>query len=195
VVDTQNVHDSGVTQSVHDTLMTWQASAPPREDPSIRRAISHLPPSTKKDNALLVLDRMEASDTPLVRSQLTESQVLSLAWNQRQRLQVSDADAVDLLVDRLNDAIEHDHIVCTTGRVTRVIDMWSGVDDTVRLSTRQQQLSAFKDTVDATMATWTPDERRAWDQSDTATEVPLLRASLLASVAHFPDHEAWIDAL
>lgn len=180
--DTQNVHDPGVTQSVHDVLSQWRLGT---SDWSYRQVLKALPDSNKKETALLVLDRMDTSTEPLVRSQLTEAEILALAWAQRKRLGVSDHDAAELLQDRLNDAVEDGGVVCTTGRVTRVIDMWSGIDvqlqtQAVRDATKQEHLHDTRRRIEETIAAWPVADQQAWTDAHAAMDVPHLRTQLLA---------------
>lgn len=213
VLNHQNVHNSGVTGGVHETLSRFSrlhphAQGPESVEQNVRqiRALLHAQPeSDRKHDALRVLDRMESSTTPLVRSQLTEAQILSILWERRHDLRVDDQQAIDLLADRLADSVENGNIVCTTGRVTHAVDMWSGVDDTVRLQTKEQEkqerLRRVQELSQQSVALMHPNDQRRWNEGDQIDDLRkrvtdhVLSQMPMQATGHADEIRTWIDSL
>lgn len=216
VVNHQNVHNSGVTQSVAETLQHYRYLNPNAiYDTSVQQSIqqvrqlilsSQKAPEDQKQRALQTLDRIETSETPLVRTGLTESQILSLVWNRRHDLRMTDDQSIDLLIDRLSDSVEHGHVVCTTGRVSHMVDTWSGIDDRVKLQTveqrKQERLTAVQQHVNDMVGLFHPNDQRRWnDATDDITDLRnritqhvMLRMGPLSEPEQ-QEIRSWIDAL
>lgn len=215
VVNHQNVHNSGVTQSVAETLQHYRLLNPNAlYDTTVQQSlqeIRHLIVSgnaaeDKKRRALQTLDRIETSDTPLVRTGMTESQILSLVWNRRRDLHMTDENSIDLLIDRLSDSIEHGHVVCTTGRVSHLVDTWSGIDDRVKLQTmeqrKQERLTMVQQHVNDMINLFHPNDQRRWNEADDditdlrnrITQHVLLRMGPQSDTEQ-AEIRSWIDAL
>lgn len=213
VLHQQNVHNSGVTSSVHDILMKYHRMYPMSSDAQtvqahmadIRNRITNHPDRERSRVALQVLDRMESSVTPLVRSGLTESQILSLVWSRKHDLNTSPEQTIELLIDRLNDCIEHQSIVCTTGRVTHVIDTWSGIDQEVKLRTKEQakeeRLRNVQRLVSECVSRMHPIDQKRWNEEHAGIEDLRKRvtdytlAHMNVGSDHMNEVQQWIQSL
>jgi hypothetical protein len=80
--------------------------------------------------ATTALDAMERSTTPLSSVQSTEAEILHMAWRHSQHFP---KQAKVNIVEQLADCVQKTQVVCTTGRVTRVVAAFEGLDDKVEL--------------------------------------------------------------
>jgi hypothetical protein len=137
VNDSQNVHDSGVSSSIKQsvqalkehTKITKSISETRKE---IRDYLLALPECDKKRNALKTLNFMEKHNAYIIACDMHELEILQLVWNRIQQSAPKEK-MEENLVDELAEAVENDKVVCTTGRYTRLIDSLNFVDPLVKV--------------------------------------------------------------
>jgi len=140
--DTQNVHDSSLIRSVKQSIKNLQNSTNLSINLSdslrnLRSFIQSKPECDRKENSLRTLDSMEKNHEPLVAFELKESDLLHLVWNRINNNHSENKNNLkDNLYDQLANGIEHDKVVCTTGRFTRVLDSLNVLDDQVSIKSR-----------------------------------------------------------
>lgn len=132
--DPHNTHDSGVTASVKASYRDLKHSVYPFSVPveQCLKEIRELCVEQNRADALKTLDTIEKS-TSLVSALDDESEacVLCTVYN---RFTQQGYDT-DLLLQRLSDCVEGS-VVCTSGRVTRIVDSLNVVDPLVSIKPR-----------------------------------------------------------
>ena len=136
-----NVHDHSVIATIRQSLSKLQAETTPLDRnrgqclQEIRRYLSTRPDNDKKTDAIQALDGMERSYLPLSFTDLKEVDALALVWNRIHSDRHSDKPHVlkENLADELSECIEHDKLVCATGRMTRILDTLNVIDEAVNI--------------------------------------------------------------
>ena len=67
---------------------------------------------------------------------MKEVDLLHLLWNRIVNNHKDKPDLKDNVYDQLADSVEHDNVVCSTGRFTRLLDSLNVVDDNVHIKSR-----------------------------------------------------------
>lgn len=126
--DTQNVHDHGVVKALQRTLEDL-----PPEDSHASQSVtqyildSQLSAETKSD-ALDVLESLNVA--PHSAFGASERSALERVWTAIQELPEDRRDdAKDVLVSQLASGIEHGNIVCSTGKIARIVGTLDGLTD------------------------------------------------------------------
>jgi len=121
--DPQNVHDHGVTRSLKRILHTLET---PRQNPDdtvtdVRAYILDSDASADlKQQALETLDSL--TDTRHSTLETTEKDVLRTIWDA-----CTTNDMKNILVSQLASAVERDAVVCSTGKIGRMVGTLDGV--------------------------------------------------------------------
>ncbi len=84
--------------------------------------------NTKIDNTIKVINHIKNNNGYIDRFKMTELQVLQLVWNAIG----NNNDLKDILYFNLSDITTYRGLVCLTGRVTRMIDVFNGIDDAIK---------------------------------------------------------------
>jgi len=135
--DQHNVHDSGAVKSIAATYDRLCAAAPGTItlEETVRQ-VRELCAAAKNPRALKALDSVERSTSPVhALGGAKEVDVLQTVWN---RIKAShDKEVQDMLVESLADCVgEKDQVVCTQGKVSRIIDTLNVVDELVCIRPR-----------------------------------------------------------
>lgn len=130
--DAHNVHDSGLVRSIRASYNNLKESHPPTL--SLSESLLRIREACTKQNnlkALKALDTIEKSSVGV--SCLNGEQEVDVLHTVYNRIcSHHDPSVVDSLVERLADCIGTDgSVVCTMGRVARVVDTLSVVDNLV----------------------------------------------------------------
>ena len=141
ITDTQNVHDHTLINTVKDSIHKLQQSTDITVNieealQKLRGFIQSKPNTDKKNDALRTLDTIERNSQELISFNMKEVDLLNLVWN---RIINNHDDSVDVknnLFDQLANSVEHDSVVCSTGRFTRLLDTLNVVDENVNIKTR-----------------------------------------------------------
>lgn len=140
--DSQNVHDSALIRTVRQSIENLQNSTnlSINHGDSLRELRGYIlskPDCDRKINALRTLDAMERTHEPLVSFKMKEVDLLNLVWNRiNNNHSENKEDLMENLYDQLANGVEHDKVVCTTGRFTRVLDSLNVIDDQVAIKPR-----------------------------------------------------------
>ena len=140
--DKHNVHDSVLVKTVSKAIDTLKKNTQIKFDKTtsirdIRTFIINTPSISpdRRENAIRVLDRIEMNNDLLTSANTTEVDVLHLVWNRIHNDVNKDNEQAlkENLVDELSEAVEHGNIVCTTGRVNRIIDSINTIDPEISI--------------------------------------------------------------
>jgi hypothetical protein len=134
--DGHNVHDSGLTKSLAATYEKLRAAAQ-SSTTTIEQTVQEVRELSKHSKkALQALDSIERSTTPVHSlGGAKEVEVLQTVWN---RIKTShDKTIQDTLVESLADSVDQrGNVVCTQGKISRIIDSLNVVDPLVSLKPR-----------------------------------------------------------
>lgn len=134
--DPQNVHDSSVISSTRTSIdnlkketghITNEDSLKNKKE--ILNFVNSLPSSDKKNDALKALEtiyRINAINNTL---NVRDAEALDLVWPKI----ADNQDAKDILVYELSSMIENGIPVCSTGRITRIVDTLNTLDNSVKI--------------------------------------------------------------
>lgn len=139
--DPQNTHDSLVVQTINKSLQNLESCTNIKKSPEqtlreIRSLIvesGHLTNDQAAD-ALKVLDSIERNVNEHSVFQKTEADILNLVYN---RIETHEPDKQEelkrSLLEELADAVEYDHVVCSSGRASRIVDTLNHLDSAVNI--------------------------------------------------------------
>jgi len=137
--DMQNVHDHGVTNILKSNIdmMKTNNKIPNSEiDTTVESVtdsiLNHSELSDNvKANALTVIENLNnvKHDT----YNLTEQEALHLVWNRIQNVkdETLKNNMIETLSKQLDSGIEHGHIVCSSGKIARIIGSLDGIDNNI----------------------------------------------------------------
>jgi len=139
--DTQNVHDHSVTRiiktNIDNLLLNANANTNVKdhngdiEIDEIRAAIldqDEISPKEKAD-ALLVLEDLKSSEHGTFK--VSEIDTAKLVWNKIKQMpdKKLQENVKQTLVHQLASGVEHGHVVCSTGKITRLMSTFDGIED------------------------------------------------------------------
>lgn len=155
--DAQNVHDHAVIQATKKNLDTLGEAQGDVRD-AVRSALLESPTIDADDvlDALTVLDTL--GDTAHSTLGVSELGALNRVWARVK----GNPDHVAVLGKQLASAVEHGHVVCSTGKIARMTSTLDGLDDTVE---RTRPLWAVKEEL-GTLAARIRDSKPATLQRD-----------------------------
>lgn len=131
--DKHNVHDSGVIKSVAESYKKIKSNNHEKATDALIE-LRQLCESNK--NALRVLDKIETSTTPITSlNDEKEIDVLLTVWNRIQTFDDKEKIKQNLILN-LADCIDNNTLVCTNGRVARVMDTLNIIDPLVEIKPR-----------------------------------------------------------
>ena len=139
--DTQNVHDhtliKTVLESIHNLQKSTNISIPLETTvKNLRYHIGNKSDCDKKEDALKTLDTIERNHQELMAFKMKEVDLLNLLWNRIANNHEGRDDLKDNIYNQLADSVEHDNVVCSTGRFTRLLDSLNVVDENVHIKSR-----------------------------------------------------------
>jgi hypothetical protein len=128
--DAQNVHDHGVTRSIHHVLRDMSTE---KEDP-YEKIIDYVlesdaSASTKAD-ALDVLDTLGTETHSTLGT--SEREALNKVWSTIDAFdtETRKKDARDILIGQLASGVEGGSVVCSTGKIARIVGSLDGLTET-----------------------------------------------------------------
>jgi len=64
---------------------------------------------------------------------ITESDALSLIWNKinKEKDTIKKSNMIEILAKQLDSGVENGHVVCSSGKISRIIGTLDGIDDTI----------------------------------------------------------------
>lgn len=162
--DTQNVHDHSVQNignQIIDTLES-QVNASPNDFSSNKQAIMSHVDETKYPHVRRVCDSLNPN---FVHSRFNKSEadVFNLMWTKVK----NEPDKRDIFIDSLNSGVEHGHVVCSTGKIMRMLSALDATDDSIPdlkpdWVVRQEILAVISNTIDNLTKT----EKRQYDSDN-----------------------------
>lgn len=133
--DLQNVHDHSVLSIVKKNIDAYKSTPGiiehidcrdnVRHDIVINNNISH----EEKFNAIKALDSISKKKNP--RFGVSELEVLNVVWGRIQATPSEDkrTNLAEMLTKQLASAIENGFVVCSSGKISRLIGTFDGIDD------------------------------------------------------------------
>jgi hypothetical protein len=141
--DLQNVHDHSVSHIVKKNIDTiklqnqdhviTQTETPSVEQNVIHSIITHPELNESiKGNAMVVLRDLNKKDKHGT-FDITESDALSLIWNKinKEKDTIKKSNMIEILAKQLDSGVENGHVVCSSGKISRIIGTLDGIDDTI----------------------------------------------------------------
>ena len=124
--DAQNVHDHGVTRSMHAILQ----SIPETQDDSYEQIVDYVLTSdaseTDKSDALAVLDTLSNQTHSTLET--SEREALNKVWTTIDSFENSKkSDARQVLLGQLASGVEDGAVVCSTGKIARIVGTLDGL--------------------------------------------------------------------
>jgi hypothetical protein len=140
--DSQNVHDHTLVKTVNRSVKKLKDTTELTvsvEDTMrlLRKRIETRPDSDKKTDAIKTLDAIERNHSSLLAFNMKETELLHLLWNRIVNNHNDSPDLKDNLYDQLSDSVEHDSVVCSSGRFTRLLDSLTIVDPDVTIKSKE----------------------------------------------------------
>jgi len=127
VSDTQNVHDHAVSRGMHKALRDMASSGDASEDVTMCILESDASPTAKAD-ALAVLDTLGTAQHSTLGT--SEREALDKVWNRIRNLPDEAArNAENILITQLASGVERGHVVCSTGKIARIVSTLDGLVD------------------------------------------------------------------
>ena len=143
--DLQNVHDHSVSHIVKKNIDTiklqnqghviteTQTETPSVEQNVIHAIITHPELNESvKGNAIVVLSDLNKKDKHGT-FDITESDALCLIWNKinKEKDTLKKSNMIEILAKQLDSGVENGHVVCSSGKISRIIGTLDGIDDTI----------------------------------------------------------------
>ena len=137
MLDRQNVHDHAVAVALHTNIKTLEENQAIARRPSLEE-IKHALldadglSADEKVDALRVLDDLN-DGTAHSRLGVTEADALKLVWARIQGNGDRDvrANLTETLGKQLASALEHGSVVCSTGKIARIVGTLDGTDESM----------------------------------------------------------------
>lgn len=140
--DTQNVHDHSVSNILKSNIQKLNKKVSCKENDEndistiIDSILSHPELSESvKANCLTVIDNLNSTDKHDTYN-LSEKEALIMVWNKinnniKKNNKFNKNDSIQILANQLDSSIEHGNIVCSTGKIARIIGTLDGIDDDI----------------------------------------------------------------
>lgn len=133
----QNVHDSGIVKTIAKSVEKLEKITEIKDDTedivaNVRKLIlDSETEDIKKERAMSVLDRINDTNGYVSSMKMKEKDVLKLVWNRINQLKKEELKTT--LINELSECVEHNTIVCTQGRASRLVDTLNIIDPEVRI--------------------------------------------------------------
>lgn len=162
--DSQNVHDHSL-QNIGNTIITKleDAQTADTSDFNLNRAsLYSLVDDAKFPNIRRVVHSL-MGDVKHSRFDKTEQEVFNLVWNRVKDNQ----DMTDMFMDNLNSCVENEHVVCSTGKIMRMLSTLDVVDDeTPDLKPEWVVRQEIMSTIANVIKKLSPSEKRAYESDN-----------------------------
>mgnify|MGYP001146921134 CR=1 FL=1 len=139
LIDSQNVHDHGVTKTIAGNLDKLIAAVGGTVKNTstvvqqVREAVLKHPEidSGVISDALATLSSLSSTTVESIGK--SETDTLRLVWEriQQEKNDTLRTNLTETLIKQLASAVEHGHVVCSTGKVTRIMSTLETIDDMV----------------------------------------------------------------
>jgi len=126
--DAQNVHDHGVTRSMHAVLQHIPASENDAYEKIVDYVLTSDASETVKSDALAVLDTLSNQTHSTLET--SEREALNKVWSTIDAFETSKkSDARGVLIGQLASGVEDGAVVCSTGKIARILGTLDGLTD------------------------------------------------------------------
>jgi len=166
--DTQSAHDSLVVKTLKQSIQNLKRAVKIEQQPMrsldiLKNIIQRRAHSAKNANALKVLESVSTYGEELTSLGITELEALNLVWHRID----GDEDKINNLIDELASGVEHDKVVCTMGRLSRIVNSLNGVDKIVFIThtntIRKEIMDAAPILRKTLLSTYSASDRKAID--------------------------------
>jgi len=138
--DLQNVHDSSVTGIIKKNINEIKKSSQTTKNNTTSAVVTAIAgseqiPETVKANAIMVITDLNEKDIHGTYN-ITEKDALSMVWNKinNEKEDTKKKNMIDILARQLDSGVENGHIVCSSGKIARIISTFDGVDESIEPS-------------------------------------------------------------
>lgn len=146
--DMQNTHDTGVLGTIKASINKLKENVHINNNSlnEIRDYIRSKNDNRLKGNALRALEEIRNNNERVSSVDSNEMDVLNLVWSRinSDELKENQEDLKKTFMSQLGEMIEHNNPVCSTGRVTRLVDTLNVVDPLINIKSttdiRQEML-------------------------------------------------------
>jgi len=160
--DTQNVHDHSL-QNIGNTILDILEKNPEKNTnfyKNLNNLYSHLN-ETKYPNVKKVCD----SYGDLIHSKYDKSEqdVFNLVWSKAQ----NNNNIIEMLLDNINSSVENDNVVCSTGKIMRMLSTLDVLDkDTPDLKPEWVIKDEITQTISKVLKDLSPKEQKEYESDD-----------------------------
>lgn len=145
--DLQNVHDHSVTNIIKKNLDILKKTSNSDDGSNgdsenstkndVLYSILENPnlSDSVKGSVVIVLDNLNKVDKHGTYD-VTEEEALALVWNKvkNEKDDIKKSNMIEILAKQLDSGIENGHVVCSSGKIARIIGTLDGIDDTITAS-------------------------------------------------------------
>ena len=141
--DLQNVHDHSVTGIIKKNIQLIKQEnllKNVNKDDNAQNVINAILNSDDlstdiKGNAITVITTLNDIDSHGTYN-VTEKDALSIVWNKinNESDEIKKKNMIDILAKQLDSGVENGHVVCSSGKIARIISTFDGVDDSMTTS-------------------------------------------------------------
>jgi hypothetical protein len=145
--DLQNVHDHSVTNILKSNIKKLNKDVSHENAYAIIDAIITHPDVSEsvKANALNLIENLNSTEKHSTYD-ITEKDALMLVWNKINKMndEKQKQNIIEILAKQLDSGVENGHIVCSTGKIARIIGTLDGIDEDL---TPSKPLWAIRDEI------------------------------------------------
>lgn len=193
LIDSQNVHDHGVTKTIAGNLDKLVAAVGDAVKGTstvvqqVREAVLKHPEidSGVISDALATLSSLTTATNESIGK--SETDTLRLVWEriQQEKNDVLRTNLTETLIKQLASAVEHGHVVCSTGKVTRIMSTLETVDDMVAAkpmwAVREEIATLAAKTREDFLAGLSKEHRETYDKGGASQYDDAMRAKFTAA--------------
>lgn len=193
LIDSQNVHDHGVTKTIAGNLDKLVAAVGDAVKGTstvvqqVREAVLKHPEidSGVISDALATLSSLTTATNESIGK--SEIDTLRLVWEriQQEKNDTLRTNLTETLIKQLASAVEHGHVVCSTGKVTRIMSTLETVDDMVTAkpmwAVREEIATLAAKTREDFLAGLSKEHRETYDKGGASQYDDAMRAKFTAA--------------
>lgn len=131
--DSQNVHSPTVMATTSQSLANIKEKTDQTNSTAFKEDIINyintMPSSDKRNDAIKSLNHVFETNGRVDKFDATEVDTLGRVWS----IIKDSKDSKDILYNQLASMVENNNVVCVTGRLSRIVDTLSGIDDSVKI--------------------------------------------------------------
>lgn len=134
--DSQNVHDHSVSNILKSNIQKLNKNKLSKNDDKIPVIIDSILthpelPESVKANSLIVIDNLNSTENHGSYG-ITEKDALLMIWDKINKYDNQKKNnSIEILARQLDSGVEHGNIVCSTGKIARIIGTLDGIDEEI----------------------------------------------------------------